>query len=284
MRMEFERVASKTMGTQLDAFIGTIGRLRAPDGCPWDKEQTHRTLARYLLEEAYEVLEAIHSGDPEKLKEELGDLLLQVVLNAQVAKDSGDFDIEDVARGINEKMVNRHPHVFGENKLGTAGEVLAQWDQLKEKEKGKKSGSVLADITKTLPALLQALKVSEKAVHYGFEWRNEGEVWQKLDSELAELREAISNPDLDHPEKSAHARMEVHLELGDVMFTLVNVARWHAMNPEESLILAIEKFKERFATMEKIAPKPLKELSKDEWADLWAKAKRELDKAKAQGY
>lgn len=269
-------MAQKAMGTQLDEFIGTIGRLRAPDGCPWDREQTHRTLARYLLEETYEVLEAMHSGDPQKLKEELGDLLLQIVLNAQVAKDSGDFDMEDVARGINEKMVSRHPHVFGDAKLDTANQVLAQWDVLKEKEKGKKSGSVLADITTTLPALLQALKISEKAVQYGFEWRNEGEVWQKLDSELAELREAISNPDLNHPEKSADARMEVHLELGDVMFTLVNVARWHAMNPEESLILAIEKFKERFAKMEELAEKPLKEMTKDEWEVLWSKAKKQL--------
>lgn len=264
------------MPSNLDAFIQTIARLRADDGCPWDREQTHRSLARYLLEEAYEVLEAIHSGSPERLKEELGDLLLQVVLNAQVAKDEGHFDIQDVANSINEKMINRHPHVFGENSLDTARQVLAQWDELKEKEKKEKYKSALDSIPRSLPALLQALKVSEKAVSQGFEWRNEGEVWEKVKSEVKELEEAISNPALMQPETSASARYDMELELGDVLFTLVNVARWHALNPEESLILALDKFRSRYAKMEELSPRPLKEMSKDELAELWQQAKKAL--------
>lgn len=269
------------MEKHLDDFIETIARLRAPDGCPWDREQTHESLARYLLEEAYEVIEAIHSGDPQKLKEELGDLLLQIVLHARVAEDEGKFDIQDVAEGINKKMINRHPHVFGEVNLSNAREVVMQWEELKASEKEGKEGkegngtrSAMDDIPKTLPALLQALKVSEKAVNQGFEWRNEGEVWHKLDSEMSELREAISNPDLDHPERSSEARMDVHLEMGDVLFCMVNVARWHSLNPEESLLLAIDKFKTRFRKMEEIAAGPLKELSKDELASLWNRAKQ----------
>lgn len=267
------------MTSHLDQFIATIAKLRAEDGCPWDREQTHRSLARYLLEEAYEVMDAIHEGDPDNLKEELGDLLLQIVLNAQVAKDAGQFDIEDVANSINTKMISRHPHVFGEKSLSSARQVLMQWDELKDAEKKAKKEekkSSLDGISRTLPALLQSLKISEKAVSQGFEWRNEGEVWEKLDSELLELKEAISNPQLTQPETAASARYDVELELGDVMFTLVNIARWHSLNPEESLIHALEKFRQRFQKMEDLADKPLKEYTKDEYQLLWEKAKDAL--------
>jgi MazG family protein len=276
------------MATNLDHFITTIARLRGPDGCPWDQEQTHRTLARYLLEEAYEVLEAIHSNDPAKLQEELGDLLLQIVLNAQVAKDEGHFDIQDVADGINKKMIKRHPHVFGDTKVDNAKQVLMQWEELKDRERQEKRGdstethSAMDNIPKAMPALLQALKVSEKAVQQGFEWRNEGEVWAKLESELDELKEAISNPDMDHPEKQHEAKEEVELELGDVLFCLVNVARWHTLNPEESLIKAIEKFKLRFRTMEQLSSNELKDLSKEELYELWQKSKAHLAETACQ--
>jgi MazG family protein len=267
------------MTSNLDQFIATIARLRAEDGCPWDREQTHRSLARYLLEEAYEVMEAIHEGDADNLKEELGDLLLQIVLNAQVAKDAGQFTMEDVAESINSKMISRHPHVFGEKSLNTARQVLMQWDDLKDKEKALKKTqkkSALDGIQRTLPALLQALKISEKAVSQGFEWRNESEVWEKLDSEIRELKEAISNPELTQPATAASARFDVELELGDVLFTLVNVARWHALNPEESLIHAMDKFRQRFEVMEELKSKPLKEYSKDEYETLWNQAKDAL--------
>src|SRR5262249_24996536 len=153
--------------------ISTIARLRAPDGCPWDREQTHRSLARYLLEEAYEVLEAIHADDPHKLKEELGDLLLQIVLNAQVAKDNGQFTIDDVANSINDKMVKRQPHVFASGDAKTAAEVVARWEDIKQEEaneRGESQKSVVDNVPNALPALLKALKVSEKAVSLGFEW------------------------------------------------------------------------------------------------------------------
>lgn len=266
------------MAKNLEQFIQTIARLRAPDGCPWDLEQTHESLARYAIEEAYEVQEAIHSGEPDKLKEELGDLLLQVVLHAQVAKDAGQFDIEDVAAGINDKMIRRHPHVFGDKKIDNAKEVVGQWEEIKKKEKAKASPdqSAIDGVPVAMPALLQALKISEKAVTQGFEWENEGQVWDKLDSEIIELKEAISNPDMKKPEKRTAARREIDLEMGDVLFTLVNIGRWHGLNPEESLIMAIEKFKERFRKMEFLSDVPLKSLSAKELDDLWNRAKANL--------
>ncbi len=292
------------MSSHFEQLIDTIARLRAEDGCPWDREQTHRSLARYLLEESYEVLEAIHLDDSEKLKGELGDLLLQIVLNSQIAKEAGEFDIEDVARGINEKMIRRHPHVFGENKLDSAQQVIAQWHELKEKEektnKTVSNGSILGEVPRTMPALLQALKISEKAVSQGFEWPDEDGIWQCLDSELQELREAIGNirdkqkkrdsassenrvaskakgngKPIEDPEQVAFL-VELNLEMGDALFSLVNIARWHSLNPEESLLMAIDKFKQRFRHMEKSAKRPLKDLDFEEWTELWLGAKAAL--------
>ncbi|MDZ4837925.1 MAG: nucleoside triphosphate pyrophosphohydrolase [Candidatus Melainabacteria bacterium] len=272
------------MESQLLQFVNTIARLRAPDGCPWDREQTHSSLARYLLEESYEVLEAIHGEDRKKLCEELGDLLLQIVLNAQVAKDEGTFDIEDVARSINEKMIHRHPHVFTDAKLDSSGEVKAQWEDIKDAERKKKNPdqSAMDGITRAMPALMHALKVSEKAVSQGFEWQKEGDVWLQLESELVELKEAISNPEMDHPTKSSEAKREVELEFGDVLFCMVNLARWHSIDPEGALILSIEKFKDRYRSMEKISSQPLKDLSFDELNDLWLKAKIEVSNKKGK--
>lgn len=267
-RMPFD-LKPTGMTSHLKEFIATIARLRGPDGCPWDREQTHETLARYLLEEAYEVLEAIHLGDADKLKEELGDLLLQIVLNAQIASDQGLFDIEDVARSINEKMIARHPHVFGDSDVKTAGQVVAQWEELKHKEQAvsNKQASAVDGVPKTLPALLQALKVSEKAVSQGFEWNNKEEVWEKLYSELTELKYETELPPQDSK------RRNIDLELGDVLFVLVNIARWEHLNPEESLLLATEKFKQRFRQMEALADRPLKELDKADLASLWQRVK-----------
>lgn len=256
----------------MDEFIATIARLRAPDGCPWDREQDHRSLARYLLEETYEVLEAIHEGDQHKLKEELGDLLLQIVLHAQIASESGHFDIQDVADSINKKMISRHPHVFAKGDAKTADEVVQRWEELKEEEAEKKGDqkSVVDKVPNTLPALLKALKVSEKAVSVGFEWDNTAHVWEKLLSEVDELHVELTRPE---PELN---RKEIELELGDVLFTLVNIARWQKMNPEESLLMAIDKFRVRFRKMEQLTSRPLKELSKEQLNDLWEEAKRQL--------
>ncbi|MDX2108077.1 MAG: nucleoside triphosphate pyrophosphohydrolase [Candidatus Melainabacteria bacterium] len=256
-------------------FVSTVSRLREPDGCPWDREQTHESLARFLLEETYEVLEVIHSGEKQKLREELGDLLLQIVLHAQIAKEAGDFNFEDIAAGINAKMIERHPHVFGDVQVADASEVVHLWEQRKSakaKEKNK-DASVLDSVAKAQPALMQALKISEKAVSEGFEWKKEEDLWDKLLSEVDELRHEIEV--LKEKSKTAQAvdKTDLELELGDVLFCLVNVARWHKLNPEEALIKTIEKFKKRFACMEKISQKPLKELSKDDLYQLWIEAK-----------
>jgi tetrapyrrole methylase family protein/MazG family protein len=266
----------KLMSQHLDAFIKTIARLRAPDGCPWDREQTHESLARFLLEETYEVLEAVHESNSDNLKEELGDLLLQIVLNAQVAKDNGTFDIEDVASGINAKMISRHPHVFADAKAENADAVLKQWEDLKEEEKkGKpKQESALDGIPRALPALMQALKISEKAVNQGFEWEHEDQIWQQLHSEIDELKEALRHEKYEKKRKDTKEFREAQLELGDVLFTIVNIARWNNMNPEETLLMANEKFKRRFKTMEQLAKKPLKELSFQEYEDLWKQVKK----------
>ena len=261
--------------THIDEFIATIARLRAPDGCPWDREQDHLSLARYLLEETYEVLEAIHSGDPHKLREELGDLLLQIVLNAQIASEKGEFDIQDVADSINKKMVKRHPHVFGEAKADNAQQVVQRWEEIKQKEHEERQAehgngqkpSVVDNVPNTLPALLKALKVSEKAVSVGFEWESLDDVWVKVLSEMDELREEMKRPE------GERNRRETELEMGDVLFSLVNVARWQKMNPEESLLLAIDKFRHRFREMEKLSPRPLKELTPAQMNDLWEQAK-----------
>ncbi len=259
-------------------FVTTISRLREPDGCPWDREQTHESLARFLLEETYEVLEVIHSNEKQKLREELGDLLLQIVLHAQIAREAGDFDFEDVAAGINAKMIERHPHVFGDVKVADASEVVNLWEQRKSakaKEKNK-DASVLDSVSKAQPALMHALKISEKAVSEGFESKKEEDLWDKLLSEVDELRHEIEV--LKEKSKAGQIldKTDLELELGDVLFCVVNVARWHKLNPEEALIKTIEKFKKRFACMEKISTKPLKELSKDELYDLWIEAKAQV--------
>ncbi len=260
--------------TAVTDFARTIARLRAPDGCPWDREQDHKSLARYLLEETYEVIEAIHLNEPEKLKEELGDLLLQIVLHAQIASENNEFDLEDIARGINKKMIARHPHVFAEKKLGSSDEVVAQWEELKKKEKEfeNKKQKTLDSVPKALPALLKCLKISEKAVSAGFEWRNAEELWAKVLSEIAELKEALEL------QPGEYRQNEVELELGDVLFCMVNVARWNKLNPEESLLLAIDKFKQRYHMMEELSKQALNELDKDQLAELWAKAKIETDR------
>ncbi len=295
--MSSDLESSNLEGSHLEQFIATVAKLRSPEGCPWDREQTHKSLARYLLEEAYEVMEAIHEGDPEKIKEELGDLLLQIVLNSQVAKDDGNFTIEDVAASINAKMIRRHPHVFADSKVDTAEGVVTQWQELKEKEKQEKldqwqeqpeaKESALAGVPKTMPALLQALKISEKAVNQGFEWEKEADVWAKLHSEISELQEAISHPDLVSPKSgqtidpskkkdSDKAKQEVALEFGDALFCMVNLARWHALDPEECLLMTINKFKNRFEWMERHSERPLKEHSAEQLNDLWEGAKAAL--------
>ncbi|MDR6885153.1 nucleoside triphosphate pyrophosphohydrolase [Bacillus sp. 3255] len=222
--------------------------LRSPEGCPWDREQTHASLRKNLIEEAYEVLETIDEDDPEHMCEELGDLLLQVMLHAQMEEEIGTFTVYDVIATLNEKLIRRHPHVFGENKAEDADEALVNWNAMKAEEKRKKGidvtkQSVLDGIPRELPGLMKALKLQKKAATVGFDWPELGEVMQKLEEELAELREAIA----DTSEDAAAARLG---ELGDVLFSMVNVARFLKIDPEEAIMRTNRKFIQRFSYIE----------------------------------
>ena len=256
--------------SQFDRLTQIMAQLRAPDGgCPWDLEQTHRTLRASLIEESAEVLDAIESGDQKNLCEELGDLLLQVVFHAQLAQENGDFNIEDVARGINEKLVRRHPHIFGDAVAEDAEAVKANWDVIKAREKaerGEKTVSVLGDVPTELPALATALKISKRAAKVGFEWPDEAGVVAKLREEIAEVEDALAN---ESDERVAE-------ELCDLLFTVVNLARWRGINPELALRDNNRKFRGRFEQMEAQAARrgwELESLSEAQWDELWNAAK-----------
>ena len=247
----------------LDQLAAVVDRLLGPGGCPWDREQTHESLKKYLLEEAYETLDAIDGGSSEKLREELGDLLLQPYMHAQMRKRDGDFDIDDVARGITEKLVRRHPHVFGDLSVEDADEVLRNWDQIKKQEKGGEAQSILEGVPKGMASLLRAHEVSKRAVRVGFEWPNLEAVFHKLREEESELREALST--------GSHERVES--EIGDMLFTVVNIARWLKVEPEEALRKMLNRFTARFMHMEQMAGQDLRSLSAEEWDRLWEEAK-----------
>jgi tetrapyrrole methylase family protein/MazG family protein len=216
-------------------------QLRGPDGCPWDREQTLESLRTYLVEEAHEVIEAIDAGSPEALREELGDLLLQIVFQARVAEERGAFDIESVMRGIGDKIVSRHPHVFASGRLDNADQVLRQWEQLKADERrGRKDASMFAGVPDALPALLKALRISSKAARVGFDWSDAAGVWAKIEEEMAELGEAVRRGD----------RAAVAEEIGDLLFTVANLARHEEVDPEQALQAANRKFIERFRYVE----------------------------------
>ena len=243
-----------------DRFIEIIARLRAPGGCPWDREQTHETLIPYCVEEAYEVVDAIQSGDMSELKGELGDLILQVVLHAQIASESKNFSIEDVLNEICEKMIRRHPHVFSDAKIETTGEVISQWDELKKKE-GRKN--VLEGIPKHAPQLHRSLKIGEKVAAVGFDWEKSTDVLDKVQEEFKEI-------------ENSKNKLEKEEELGDLLFSIVQWARHQAIDPEHALKKANEKFGKRFASMEEMISKDKKELKRitlDEWNVYWEKAK-----------
>jgi tetrapyrrole methylase family protein/MazG family protein len=248
---------------KFDGLAAIIARLRSPDGCPWDREQTHQSLRINLLSECYEVLEAIDKDDPEKLCEELGDLLLQIVLHAQIAADTGEFELGDVIEGISSKIVRRHPHVFGDSRAATAAEVMRNWEALKREERGDET-SMLEGVPKHMPALAYAYEVSRRAVRVGFEWKDLGGVIDKLLEEAREVKEASS-------------REEKARELGDLLFTLVNFARWQGIDPEAALRGANDKFSRRFARMEALCRErglELGKLSFEEMDALWEEAKR----------
>ena len=244
----------------LDELVKTVEILRSPEGCPWDREQTHKTIRRNMLEEAYEAVEAIDEDNPEHLKEELGDVLLQVLLHSQIAKDSEEFDIQDVAKMLNDKLIHRHPHVFSTAKVKDSSEVITNWEKLKREEKSERKRT-LDGIPKTLPALSVAEKISKKVVKKGFEWKCEQDVYSCVSGEIDEFRQAQSQEDKE-------------LEFGDILFALVNLARWNKIDPESALAKANNKFIKRFNKLESLAQKPLEELSYEEYDALWKEAKK----------
>ncbi|MCC6685461.1 MAG: nucleoside triphosphate pyrophosphohydrolase [Fimbriimonadaceae bacterium] len=246
----------------LQGLADVVSRLMEPEsGCPWDLEQTHFTLKKYLIEEAYELIEAIDREDREGMMEELGDVLLQPMMHAEISRRRGVFDLQQVAQEEAEKLVRRHPHVFGDKIANTADEVLANWDNVKRAEKERTS--ILEGIPTAMPQLLRALETSKRAARAGFEWPNLSGVFEKLHEELAELHEAIEGGD----------RKAQGGELGDLLFTVVNVARWLKIDPEEALRLMLTRFTARFRVMEQSSDKPLHELSPERWDELWEQAK-----------
>ena len=236
--------------------------LLGPFGCPWDREQTHETLKKYLLEESYETLDAIDRKDFDALAEELGDLTLQPVFHARLAARDGKFAFEEPLWHICDKLIRRHPHVFGDTDVTDANEVLKNWDAIKKSEK-EGTQSILAGVPKAMPALARAHEVSKRAVRAGFEWPNIDGVLDKVREEVAELEEAIASGDQDH----------IKSEIGDLLFTVVNLARWQKVDAENALRMMLNRFQGRFESMESNATKPLTELSFEEWDALWNQAK-----------
>ena len=250
-------------GKYFEKLISIMAKLRDEKGCPWDREQTHDSLKPYLLEEAYEVLEALDSGSDDDFQEELGDLLLQVVFHAQIASEEKRFDISDVLDTINEKLTRRHPHVFGDVNIETAEEQRVHWEKLKKNE-GK--DSVIDGVPKHLPALLKAHRTQQKASTVGFDWEKQEQVWEKVHEEFKELEEAVHQND----------KPAIHEEFGDLLFALVNLSRFLYVNPEESLRQATEKFSSRFRKVEQTMKKQgmsLKDATLEEMDEVWNRIK-----------
>ncbi len=249
---------------ELERLIEIVATLRSENGSQWDREQTHKTLRPNMLEEAYEAVDAIDDDNINNLKEELGDVLLQVVLHAQIAKDNKEFDIEDVAKELSEKLIHRHPHVFGNKKVNSTQEILDTWDKLKKEEKIERK-SVLDGISKSQSALMSAQKISKKVVKVGFEWDSIESLKKCIQSEYKEFEEAVSSGEFDKMED----------EMGDIFFATVNLARWYKIDSEQALLRANKKFMKRFKKMEELAKKPLEEYTCEEFDNLWKEAKKQ---------
>ncbi len=247
-------------------FENIVAKLRAPDGCPWDREQTHASLKPYLIEEAYEALQALDEENNKKLCEELGDLLLQIVLHAQIGSESGEFQMRDVIEGISTKLIRRHPHVFDDSQAGNAQEVALEWEVIKQDERDSED-SLLSNVPTGMPALIYSHSIQRRAAGVGFDWIEFEGIVDKIAEEVEELSQAST-----HQEK-------IH-EFGDILFALVNAARWQDVNLEEALRLANERFCQRFGYMEEQCHDRgviLRDLSFDEQNALWDEAKRELE-------
>ncbi|MGC1396463.1 MAG: nucleoside triphosphate pyrophosphohydrolase [Coleofasciculaceae cyanobacterium] len=259
----------------LQQLIDVVAQLRSPDGgCPWDLAQTPQTLTPYVIEEAYEVVDAICNGDQKAIQEELGDLLLQVVLQAQIASEHNDFSLTDVAQGITEKLIRRHPHVFGNVEVQSVEEVHQNWEQIKAAEKGETFEEAqllsrkLTRYASKLPPLMAGMKISQKAGAAGFDWDNVEGIWEKFQEELAEFKQAIEQ------ESSA----EQQAELGDLLFTIIQLARWYKLDPAEGLQGTNRRFIQRLAQIEAVANRPISDYNLEELEILWQQAKAKLAK------
>jgi len=252
-----------TIKRPIDELLEIMATLRGPEGCPWDKEQTHESLKPYVVEEAYELVEAVDGGENGEIREELGDLLLQIIFHSQIAAETGSFDFDDVIRGINEKLLRRHPHVFGDEKAVDEVEALKNWERIKVETEGKKK-------TKRhpgTPILHRALRMQEKAVSLGFDWEETSQLFEKLEEEINEVREAVASGD----------REEVTEEIGDLLFMAVNLSRFLDIHPEDALERSLSKFGKRFRTMEEMAAKSVRSLEEMNLAEMeayWQEAKK----------
>lgn len=242
MMTDKEMIECGEKSRQMERLRAIMHRLRAPGGCPWDAEQTHESLISNLIEEAYETVDTIRRGDREHLREELGDLLLQVVFHSELAEEDGGFNFDEVAREVSDKLVRRHPHVFAESAAAGTEAVLKQWDEIKRAEKGDESRAYLHGVGKGLPAMMRAEKLQKKAAKVGFDWPDEVGAMNKVEEELAELKAAIKSGDAG----------EIEEEMGDLIFSVINVARKCQLDAEVMLGEANNKFQQRFAVMEEI--------------------------------
>ena len=251
----------------IEDLLQIMELLRGPGGCPWDAEQTHKSIRKDFIEETYEVIEAINKNDKELLKEELGDVLLQVAFHTQIEKEENSFEFSDVCDGICKKLIERHPHVFGDINVSSTDEVLTNWDNIKRKSKGQKTqGSSMLKVPKELPALMRAQKIQSKAKKAGFDWDNIDGAFEALYSEIEELKSAMKNKDAE----------EIKNEMGDLLFSCVNVSRFLDVESEEALTLSNEKFIERYVIVEKLAEERninMKETPIEELDELWKEAK-----------
>jgi MazG family protein len=254
------------MKRSFDDLVRLMTRLRGPDGCPWDRKQTLPDLKPYVIEESYEVVDAIDQDDRRALAEELGDLLLQAVFIAEITRAEGSFDIYDSITAIHDKLVRRHPHVFADVVADDAEQVVVNWEKLKQDERKAENKSVLSGVPQAMPALLKASRLTEKAARVGFDWRRTEDVFEKLDEEIGELREAVASNDAAH----------IHEEIGDLLFTIANIARKVNVNPEEALQSTNRKFMRRFESMEarvRARGANLDQLQLEEMDALWDEAK-----------
>lgn len=277
----------ESVGQLFEALVALQARLRAPGGCPWDREQTHESLRTYLVEETYEVLDALDSGAAGKIAGELGDLLLQIVFHAELGRESGRFDISEVIEQVHAKMVRRHPHAFGDARARTSGEVLKKWEQLKAEERSEERAaaagaetaeSILDGVSAGLPALIEAHQLTRRAANVGFDWPSVEAILEKLAEEAAELREALSSSSSSSLSSSDSARRahEVEDEVGDLLFVVVNLARFLGLDSELALKRASRKFKARFQMMEgfaRDAGRALGDLRAEDLEKLWEQAK-----------